>query len=121
MKLGDRLITLVVSLLILAGLLFALKACDSDNTPPAPRATPTVAPIPSTSTDYIVDKIKARLTQTTGRAVALGCPERINLVKGTTMKCPVHYADDPTADPIAEAVVTMKDKTGVFTWVSNPT
>ena len=124
MKITNRLIAVVVAVLIAAALVFGVRSCASDDTngskPKATATATTVKPkIPSTSTGYIIAKIKGRLETITGRPVKLDCPKRIDLVKGTKMTCKVFYTKDPKTQ-VAEAVVTMKDRTGVFTWKSNP-
>lgn len=124
MKISNRLVTGVVAVLILAALVFALRSCGSGSSDGAPKpttaATPDKPKIPTTSTGYIVTRIKGRLESITGRPVKVVCPATIELVKGTKITCKVYYSDKNPKTQVAKAIVTMKDRTGVFVWKSYP-
>ena len=117
----------VVAVLLIAFVLFAVRSCGDDDKsaePAEPKATPTVEASPTPrnqSTAYIVKRIKPRLDKISGLDTKVTCPKTVKLVAKEKITCDVFRTPDGKGDPIALVTVTMRDKTGYFTWESEST
>lgn len=81
--------------------------------PPAPR---TPAATTTRPTGPVVARIRSSL-DTQGRPTSIWCPPTVSAAVGTTFRCTVSYASDPSA-VVADATVRITSSRGAFTWQS---